>query len=207
MRCVVVLGLLPACVACVDPGERFSAFEQRAHVSQPPDASPDAGSGCAIEPDSVAGQYLLAISVTLAPGKPILALADVTTPALGEGTGLSLDAQPLSAADRQTPVGDRIGGGPFPVNADGSFQADLPGLAVTGAANPVTGGNILADLVLSGSLCNDAQSFFCGTVTGRVTEPLPLDLAGSTFTLTRAEPSEEPLRPAIDCAGTLADPL
>src|SRR5206468_1735229 len=112
MRSIVVLGVLPACVACVDPGGNFSAFERRTHVVEPPDASPDAPA-CVVKPGAVAGQYLLAISVTLAPGKPILALTDVTTPALGGGTGLSLDAQPLAAADRRTPVGDRGGGGPF----------------------------------------------------------------------------------------------
>jgi hypothetical protein len=205
MRFIVVLGL-PASIACVDPGQKFSAFESRTHVVEPVDASADA-LGCAVQPGAVAGQYLLAISVTLAPGRPILALTDVTTPALDEGTGLSLDAQPLAAADRLTPVGDRIGGGPFPVSANGSFRADLPGLAVTGAANPVTGGDILADLVLGGSLCGSSRNF-CGTVTGNVKEPLPLDLAGSTFTLTRIDAADEPpRRPAIDCAGTLADAL
>jgi hypothetical protein len=206
MRSIAILGVLPACVACVDPEEAFSAFESRTHVVAPPDASPDAPQ-CVVGPGSVTGQYLLAISVTLAPGKPILALTDVTTPALDGGAALSLDAQPLAAADRRTPVGGRIGGGPFPVGTDGSFRADLPGLAVTGAANPVTGGNILADVVLNGSLCSGSRRF-CGTVTGNVREPLPLDLAGSTFTLTVVDsPDGPPLRPAIDCAGTLADPL
>ncbi|HVU01517.1 MAG TPA: hypothetical protein VHE30_07185 [Polyangiaceae bacterium] len=202
----IVLVALTSCVACVDPSADFAAFEGRTHVTPIVDASSDAP-GCTVPPDSINAKYLLAISVTLAAGTPILVLANVTTPELGSGTGLSLDAQPLAAADRKTPVGDAIEAGPFPVSAEGSFTADLVGLRVTGAANPVTGGDILADVSLNGNLCGDPRSF-CGTVTGYVKEPLPLDLAGSTFTLTRVEPSEDPpLRPPIDCAGTLADPL
>lgn len=149
---------------------------------------------------------MLAISVTLAPTKPILALADVTTPTLDGGTGFAFDAQPLSAADRVTPVGQKASFGPFPVDEHGAFQADIPNLQTTGAANPVTGGDIAARVVLSGNLCGDGQ-FFCGTLTGNVTKPIPLDLKGSTFTFTRAEGTTLPARPAVDCAGTLADPL
>ena len=206
MRSVIVLAVLLACVRCVDPEERFSDFVARTPVVDTPDAAGDAPH-CIVQPDTVTGQYLLAISVTLAPTTPILALADVTTSSADGSPTFSLDAQPLAAADRHTPVGDRIGGGSFPINADGSFRADLPGLAVPGAANPVTGGNILADIVLNGSFCSDSRNY-CGTVTGNVKEPIPLDLAGSTFTLTRVDPPDEPpLRPAIDCEGTLADPL
>jgi hypothetical protein len=104
-------------------------------------------------------------------------------------------------------VGQKLLLGPFPVQANGAFRADMPGLAVPGAANPVTGGDILANVVLEGSLCGDARSF-CGTVTGNVSSPLPLDLAGSTFTLTRVDPpADPPTRPPIDCAGNLSDPL
>ena len=104
-------------------------------------------------------------------------------------------------------VGSKLALGPFPVDASGTFRATMNGLAVPGAANPVTNGDILANVVLTGSLCGDARSF-CGTVTGNVVTPLPLDLAGSTFTLTRVDPpADPPTRPAVDCAGTLADPL
>jgi len=156
----------------------------------------------------VQGQYLLALSVSVAPTKPIVALVDLDTPALDDGTGLSLDAQPLRFADRKTPTGERLALGPFPVAADGSYSADAPGLDITGEANPVTpGADISATAVLAGNLCGDGR-FFCGTLSGTVTKPLPLPLAGSTFTLTRVEtPGEWSTQPAVDCAGTLADPL
>lgn len=201
--CGVVFG-----TACVDPGASFDAFVDRAAaVHRPePDASADAAA-CEVHAGDIDGQYLLAISVTLAPTKPIAVLADVTTPLFDGGIGISFDAQPLSAADRKTPVGSKLALGPFPIDSNGTFRADLPGLEVTGAANPVTGGDITANLVLTGSLCGDRR-FFCGEVSGNVEKPLPLDLAGSTFTLTKVEaPGAFPARPAIDCVGTLADPL
>lgn len=207
-RSIIVLSALPLCVGCVDPGKDFGAFESRAKASKPSphDAGGDVAE-CTVDPGTVNGQYLLALSVKLAPTKPILALADVTTPALDGGAGLLFEAQSLSATDRRTPVGQKLVLGPFPVDPSGSYRAELPGLSVLGAANPVTGGDILANVVLAGNLCTDGRTF-CGTVTGSVEKPLPVDLAGSTFTLTRVDPSTDPpARPAIDCAGTLADPL
>src|SRR5262245_6640648 len=42
MRSIVTLGVLLACVRCVDPGERFSDFEARTRGVDTPDASGDA---------------------------------------------------------------------------------------------------------------------------------------------------------------------
>src|SRR5580765_6784539 len=96
-----------ACIGCVDPEEDFDAFATRAHAAPAAhDAGGDAGP-CVVTPGGIDGQYLLAISVTLAPTKPILALTGATTPALDGGTGLVFDAQPLSATDRKTPVGQK----------------------------------------------------------------------------------------------------
>jgi hypothetical protein len=150
---------------------------------------------------------LLALSVTLAPKKPILVAVDLDTPEVDGSAAVTLHAQPLSAADRTTPVGPAVDYGPFPVGPTGTWRGDLPGLEVSGEANPVTGGDISADVALIGSLCGDGE-FFCGAVEGRVTAPIPLDLAGSTFTMTRVDDTgAAPATPAIDCAGNLADPL
>jgi hypothetical protein len=208
MRISFIVTVCCTCSGCVDPGADFDAFISRARAPQSDagDAGGDA-SVCTLNPGDVEGQYLFAISVTLAPTKPILALADVTTPASGGATGFAFDAQALSAADGRTPVGQKVSLGPFQVDQNGAYRAAIRDLRVVGAANPVTGGDIAADLVLSGSLCGDG-SFFCGTVTGNVTKPLPLDLEGSTFTFTRIDSTTDlPDRPAIDCAGNLADPL
>jgi hypothetical protein len=50
---------------------------------------------------------------------------------------------------------------------------------VTGMANPITGSDIVATLALDGVI--QSEDLFCGSVTGMVTQPLMLDLMGSTF--------------------------
>jgi hypothetical protein len=192
--------------ACVDPEASFEDFARRSAHSKPDgDAGADGGP-CTVVPGAVEGQYLLALSVTLAPTKPIVALASLSTPRLDGGTGLSLAVQPLRASDRTTPVGAPITLGPFAIAADGTYRVDVPDVVVTGEANAISGGDIETSLSLVGSLCGDGQSF-CGSLGGTVTQPLAgFDLAGSTFTFTRVQ-GPLPTQPAIDCAGTLADPL
>ena len=202
--------LAVACTAgCVDPASDLDAFQKRLASRPPTDGGPEQdGAGCNIAPGDLEGRYELAISVSIAPTKPLLALADVTTPALGTGTGLAMQLQPLLASDRQTPVDAPVNEGPFAVGADGSFRAELPGLTVSGSANPITpGAAIASDLVLIGNLCaNDHH--FCGDASGQATSPIMLDLSGSTFTLTPVpEGGELPARPTINCAGDLADAL
>lgn len=99
-------------------------------------------------------------------------------------------------------------GGPFPVDDTGGFVAPMPGLQVTGAANPISGSDITADVTLTGSLCLRSGGYYCGTAQGQATQPITLDLAGSTFTLIPVPDAQTlPAQPPIDCAGTLADPL
>jgi hypothetical protein len=208
MRAVLVVSALLT-AGCVDPAADLEAFQKR--LSERP--LTDGGMGgdaqsCTIQPGDVQGTFLLAISTSIAPTKPIVALADLTTPAFQEGTGLALSVQPLSATDRATPVGAPISVGPFLVDAAGNFRAELPGLTVSGEANPITpGAPIAADLVLSGNLCA-TSGFFCGSVSGQVTSPIMLGLDGSTFTLTLVDSGGDiPTQPAVDCQGTLAAPL
>lgn len=205
-RSILVLCSIFLFSGCVDTEGKFNDFARRLGTKEG-GIGGDA-STCTVAPNSVHGQYLLAISVVIAPTKPIVTLTDLTTPAMSGGTGLALSAQPLLASDRKTPVGAKISLGPFPIDANGGFVANIPGLQVTGLANPVTGGDITADIVLTGNLCGDGR-FFCGTVTGQVQKPLPLDLQGSTFTLTRVDVDAGtfPTQPAINCAGDLADPI
>jgi hypothetical protein len=203
-RSLIASGGAVLAVACVDPGGEFDAFVSRLPSRPEPG---DAGEipVCSVSPGSVSGPYLLALSVTLAPKKPIVVHVDLDSPEVDGAAALTLHAQPLSAADWATPVGDALDFGPFPVGPTGTWRGDLPGLEISGEANSVTGGDIAADVVLIGSLCGDGASY-CGTVEGKVTEPLPLDLAGSTFTLTRVDDTgATPQTLAVDCAGNLAD--
>lgn len=193
-------------VGCVDPEGDLTAFQKRLAQKPASDAGRDA-STCSISPGEITGEYLFAISASIAPKQPIVALANVTTVALDGGTGIAFTVQPLAASDRTTPVDSPTSLGPFPVGADGAFRADIPGLQVSGVANPITpGAGISADLVLTGNLCGTGD-FFCGNVSGQATSPIVLDLAKSTFTMTKVpDGGTPPIRPAIDCSGTLADP-
>jgi hypothetical protein len=195
---------------CVDPAGELEAFQKRLAQTPPTDAGSSMGDApsCAIHPGDIEGSYLLAISVYVAPTKPIVALTDLTTPSFQGGAGLALTVQPLAASDRNTPVDSPSSYGPFLIDERGDFRADIPGLTVSGEANPITvGAPITADIVLSGNLCARA-GFFCGSVTGQATSPLMLNLDGSTYTLTLVEPGAAvPTQPVVDCNGTLAAPL
>jgi hypothetical protein len=209
MRALLGVALL-LISGCVDPAGELEAFQKRLAQKPTTDAGADAGDApsCTILPGGVEGSYLLAISVSVAPTKPIVALTDLTTPAFRGGTGLALTVQPLAASDRTTPVDSPISIGPFLIDERGNFRATVPGLTVSGDANPITpGAPISADIVLAGNLCA-TSGFFCGSVSGRATSPIMLDLEGSTFTLTFVEPGGSvPTQPVVDCTGTLATPL
>lgn len=200
---------------CVDPEGKFNDFVDRvgqtALDSGIPDAARDApgdAGPCVVEPGFVEGTYLLTLSIFIQPGTPIIMSAELSTPEFQGATGLEISATPLRADDRKTPVGNPIAVGPVAVQDSGDFMADITGLDVAGEANPISGGQIAADVTLSGNICGD-PSFFCGAIGGMVSQPLPInDLTGSTFTLLRLEAGQEPpARPPINCARDLANPL
>lgn len=169
---------------------------------------PDVGSCPPPPPGAIEATYLLALSVSVRPELPILALVDVTTPPFMDGTGIALELQALAAADRATPVTPPIPLRPFPILEDGSFRIELFGFLIPGAANPITGENLIADVIIAGSACFEDPSFLCGAVGGSLTLPQPLALTGSTFGMTLVEdPAELPERPVVNCAGDRAGPL
>lgn len=135
------------------------------------------------------GTFLLALAAVIAPEFPLQFYATVTFTPDGVGGSVALELQPLSLDPQTTttprqPVGDSLMVGPAMVNAAGTF--DLPitePVMVTGMANPITGSDIVATLNLAATI--QSEDLFCGTVTGAVTSPLELDLAGSTFAAVR----------------------
>ena len=63
---------------------------------------------------------------------------------------------------------------------------------VTGAANPVTGSDIEATLVVHGEIID--EDTMCGELTGMLMSPLEFDLAGSTFAAIRlADDGSDPM--------------
>lgn len=134
----------------------------------------------------VSGTLLLAVSVAIIRDTPVyfLTRARLTPSADGTTGTLDLRATPLRAADR-TPVtgaADLTIAG-IPVGADGRFSVDVGTVTIPGAANPLEAGDIVASLVLKGRLAS--ADVICGDVQGQVTEPLALDLDGSTFAFAR----------------------
>ena len=67
-------------------------------------------------------------------------------------------------------------------------------------ANPISGGDILATIVLDGRILSDDA--WAGAVSGMATQPVAADLAGSTFGALRvADPSD---RPQFPCDTTMS---
>jgi hypothetical protein len=172
---------------------------------------PDAGSG---ETEGmgldVDGVYLVAVNTIVSPGLPLQFVADVTAEldAMGNGT-ISVDFQPLSLDQLSTTVPREEVGDAITIEGDVSgFAFTLPfgEITVTGAANPITGADITADLALEGTI--RSENAWCGSVTGMVLSPLMVDLGGSFFGATRlADRSERPLRFSCECATAEFEPV
>lgn len=139
---------------------------------------------------ALSGEYLFALSAVVDPAHPFQFRARVDAKDdPGGGALLEILLQPLaldvlSTNTPRTPVGD-----PIPivigVGADGTFGAELPEMRISGAANPITGSDLVATVGLSGSVGDG--DVWCGDVFGMVTQPLMLDLVGSTFSFTRLD--------------------
>jgi hypothetical protein len=200
---IPLLGL--AASGCPDTSGKFDDFVERWRIANPGfDGSVDAGECAPLDPPELDGQYVFALSAVIARETPILFLAQVTGQSNPPSVQLAL--QPLSAADRRTPVGQPVTLGPFPLMPDGTLSAALPPLVVTGEANPITGGEIEAQVTLDARLCGGTD-FQCGSVSGDVTRPIPLGLMGSTFAMERVQGGVPPAEPFLSCNRDRATPL
>jgi hypothetical protein len=120
---------------------------------------------------------------------------------------ITLTLEPLDASDRSTPVPPDLGPyGPFLVEPDGTFTAELGVLTIPSKTNPVGSFVLTADVVLDGRACAGAASL-CGVARGAITAPLTLPLDGSTWSMSPGEEGTYPEPPIINCAGDKAAPL
>ncbi len=203
------LALLVVAAGCPSPDaegkyDRFNDQTQDQRdlpmaVDLPP-FDPTDTDGEAIDVDGV---YLLAIDTIIAPGLPLQFLADVDGELDAELNGtvmltiqpLSLD--PQSTTDPREEVGDSI-----VVDADvvaGAFTVVFGETMVTGAANPITGSDIVADLSLESSI--RSADAWCGDAVGEVLSPIMAPIDGSTFAAIRlADRSERPLMFPCSCS-------
>jgi hypothetical protein len=145
--------------------------------------------------------WLFAVSATLSPTKPILFIADVQS----TGSSWQWTLTPLDAKTRTPLPGSTIALPDSGIPGGGGWSYDPPLLFIPGAANPITGSDIEADVQLAGTACG-SDDFLCGDLTGSITKPVSLDLAGSTWTLTRLSGDVLPDPIYVSCACLPADP-
>jgi hypothetical protein len=168
----------------------------------------DAAACAAPTPGEIDGDYLFTLSAVLDQSKPILFHAKVTTEDVNGSLGMRWNLQGVFWDDRKMLVGPPFdlpatGEPPFAIGADGAFEAKLPPLNVVGEANPFSHTPITAEVTLKGKFC-DAAGFYCGTASGDVTKPVPIPLAGSTWTLEKVAGGAYTEPPYIDCKKTQA---
>jgi hypothetical protein len=104
------------------------------------------------------------------------------------GGTASFSFQPLSLDQGEilTPrefIGDPLVYDDIAIDVDGNFEIDMGDVMVTGMANPVTGSDIEANLVVTGKILD--VDTMCGELSGMLMSPLEFDLAGSTFAASR----------------------
>jgi hypothetical protein len=190
----LVLGAL----GCVDPSERYDDFLERTAAIREMDSS------VVVPGDRFdwSGRYLLALSTSLSPTKPLLFALDAELS--DDLATIDLTFQPLTTDDDDEPrvaIGDAIDVADVPYASDGTFSADLGEVTVPGRANPITGSDIIATVQLMASTqAGDSGTggVVCGQVTGMVSVPLSIDLAGSTFGAVLADEPQD-IEPLLGC--------
>ncbi len=149
--------------------------------------------------------YLLAFSTVVDPGRPLQAIATHTVTSDGGLVTMRIELQLLSLGIGSVTMPRQPVGQPLVyedvVVQDGAFILDMGVIVVPGAANPITGSDLTASLVLDANF-GDAD-FYCGALDGEVTVPLQLSLLGSTFAAVRiADPQDLPAAVTINCQGS-----
>jgi hypothetical protein len=198
-----LLAALGLVAGCPDPEAKFDEFldntkDDRDFMPPPP---PDVMPAQA----DISGDFLLAVSTIIAPDLPLQFVATNKTTTDEDGnTLLDVCLQPLSLAPGKVntprePIGDPLCYEDLLI-ADGKFEIDAGVVMVTGMANPVTGGDIVASLKMVGTVID--ADLYCGSIEGEVMMPLMSPLAGSTFAAVRlADPAELPVDVTKNCKG------
>ncbi|MEM6290803.1 MAG: hypothetical protein AAGA54_06040 [Myxococcota bacterium] len=201
---VVAGSVLTALTGCPSPDTagRFDGFvdETQEERDEAATVKMDVGGSLA----DVTGTFHFSLTPTpVSSTTPFQFIAETTfTPTDDGGGELVFDLQPLSLDVGSTSSPREFVGSVITVttqvDAGGAFMQDLGEVTLEGAANPITGSNILATLQLTGAIQD--EDVYCGIVNGMVTMPISLDLSGSTFAAVRINP-EDAMNPAA-----LADP-
>ncbi len=156
------------------------------------------------------GFHHVVLSTVVAYDLPLQFAVEIQLGTLDAGTApIHLEFQPLSLNSGETnnpreAIGDIIIVDTV-VNADGTFTADMGIVTVVGEANPVSGLEIVASVVLEGRI--QSEDFWCGQVTGEVMAPIQSGLEPSYFGATRLPdnptypddlPTDDTATPSVD---------
>ncbi|HET6581785.1 MAG TPA: hypothetical protein VFG69_00035 [Nannocystaceae bacterium] len=150
------------------------------------DGGPESGSidGGESSDDGAQGedrQWLLAMASVISPQTPLQwhVVADWEGDQVIGVSVQSLSLDPGSTTAPREPLGSPTNADDLAVDDLGGFGMSFAELVVPGAANPITGGDIVfADVRFIGMGTNTTS---CGVVMGTVTAPIMLALDGSTF--------------------------
>jgi hypothetical protein len=164
----------------MDPNTLPTTFPYRCDMVPPADTSlPD-----------MTGTFLFALETSLGPDLPLQFATTITFTFDPDGGGATGDFsfQPLSLEQGQslTPrmfVGEPLVYDGIAFDPDGNFTIDMGTVMVTGEANPVTGSDIVATLIVDGSIVH--MDALCGELSGDLSSPLEYDLTGSSFAASR----------------------
>ena len=214
-------GLLMALGCGPDPEGKFDEFTEQTKETEGQSSSGDGSSttdgttavttedptGTSGGPVAfdISGDFLLAVSTTVDRSKPLQFIATNMVTDVGGKMTMDTCLQPLTLMQGKVtvprePIGDPLCFKGLEV-VDSEFTLDAGVVMVTGMANPITGANIVASLIMAGTIQSD--DLYCGTVTGTVMEPPVGDIAGSSFAAVRlADKTMLPNPVTIDCKGT-----
>ncbi len=226
---VAAFAMVGTVAGCPDPEGSFDDFGERFDETEPGTQTVTTGpvGDCTVpEPGGEAdGLYVFALSAQLGPKKPIL--LDSTVTILDDGAGgreFTFTLVPLrtpyrTQADNEgtpplEPVGPPIELGPFALEPDGTFAAQLPKVQISGKANVFSSNDLEATILLTGQICTEPDrpgvrlGFVCGTLEGDVSEPISLKLTPdkNSFSFTKYD-GTRPTEYQFGCGETLSDPF
>ena len=165
--------------SCTDAAGRFAEFGENV-IDAAQIVVPDAQE--LEELPDVTGRFLSGISPVVLPEAIIKFDTALVLTKNDDGTGLlDVTFTPLSVADG-TPVGTPLVSNGAVVSNAGEVSVPVAGV-IPGAANPISGTEIRLDAAAVVVL--RSADLLCGDVTGRVSQPTPLDLTGSTIAVIR----------------------
>ena len=215
-RRIALLGAFTLATACVDPQTSFEDFKDRQQDGEGGGGGggPVTPDGCRqVHPDEINGDWLLAVGTDLNPAKPMMALLTINAVQKDDMLEIELDAQPLDAKDRRTPVGGELP--PMTILADTIFVIELARETTDGKANPILYGSpVESEITITGTVCSERTEeepdkllhFMCGTGKGEIFSPIPMPLEETVFGATRiTDPQHYPEPIVIDCDGNLAE--